>query len=70
MKVIGEMVEPPRWASKVSLVDESARAPRSGNDATTGFAALDQLRADHNGWNAENPPRLERFARIIKVVRG
>ena len=40
--------------------------PRRGSDVTSGFAALDQLRAQHNGWSEENPPRLERVAHVVK----
>lgn len=43
-----------------------SRPPCTGRDATSGFAALDQLRAEHNGWTEENPPRLERIARVVK----
>jgi hypothetical protein len=43
-----------------------SRPPCSGRDATSGFAALDQLRAEHNGWSEKNPPRLERTARLVK----
>ena len=41
--------------------------PRSGHDVTSGFLALDKMRAEHNGWTEENPPRLERVARVIKL---
>jgi hypothetical protein len=40
--------------------------PRSGRDVTTGFSQLDRMRAEHNGWSDENPPRLERIARLVK----
>jgi hypothetical protein len=40
--------------------------PRSGHDVTTGFSQLDRMRAEHNGWSDENPPRLERTARLVK----
>ena len=45
------------------------RAPRSGHDVTTGFAELDRMRAEHNGWSDENPPRLERIVRVFKFGR-
>lgn len=32
-----------------------ARPPRTGSDVTSGFAALEQLRADHHGWSKDNP---------------
>jgi hypothetical protein len=43
------------------------RAPRSGTDVTRGFAALEELRAMRHGWSSENPPRLERLARVVTV---
>ena len=43
------------------------RAPRSGTDVTRGFAALEKLRAMRHGWTSENPPRLERLARVVTV---
>jgi hypothetical protein len=43
------------------------RAPRSGSDVTRGFAALEELRAMRHGWSSENPPRLERLARVAPI---
>ncbi len=41
------------------------RAPRVGTDPSQGFAALEELRARRHGWSDENPPRLERLARVV-----
>ena len=58
----------PQVEKRVGAKARSSPAPRTGMDVSSGFAALEQLRAEFHGWTRENPPRLERVAHVVTGV--